>query len=136
MIITICGSIKFFDEMLEVKNQLESVGHIALMPVKADGVDYWAEDGANRVEAKKKFEFISEHLNKIDNSEAILVVNITKGDIENYVGANTFLEIGYAHHKKKKIYFLNPVPDQKYIIDEILTVEPIVLNGNFLKLND
>ena len=134
MIITICGSIKFFDEMLEAKNRLEEIGHSALIPVKADGIDYWTEDNAGRVEAKKKFEFISEHLNKIDASDAILVVNITKGDIKNYVGANTFLEIGYAHHKKKKIYFLNPVPEQKYIIDEILTVEPIVLNGDFSKI--
>ena len=42
MIITICGSIKFYDEMIKVK-----------------GVDYWEKDNAKRVEAKKKFEFIS-----------------------------------------------------------------------------
>lgn len=31
------------------------------MPIKAKGVDYWAEDNASRVEAKKKFEFIGDH---------------------------------------------------------------------------
>ncbi len=134
MTITICGSIKFFDEMSKAENELKGIGHSVLMPIKAEGVDYWAEDNASRVEAKKKFEFIKEHLEKIERSDAILVVNITKGNIENYIGANTFLEIGFAHHRDKKIYFLNPIPDQKYIIDEILTVEPVVLNGDFSKI--
>jgi hypothetical protein len=61
-------------------------------------------------------------------------VNITKKDIENYVGANTFLEIGFAHYIEKKIYFLNPIPNQLYIIDELQTIEPIILNGDLGKL--
>lgn len=134
MTITICGSIKFFDEMSKIQDELKELGHAVLIPIKAEGVDYWAEDNTSRVEAKKKFEFISEHLEKIEKSDAILVVNITKGEIENYIGANTFLEIGYAHHRNKKIYFLNSIPDQKYIIDEILTVEPIVLNGDLSEI--
>jgi len=134
MTITICGSIKFFDQMLEAKRKLEKMDHTILMPVKADGVDYWSEDNTTRVQAKKQFEFISEHMDKIDKSDAILVVNITKGDIENYIGANTFLEIGFAHYRDKKIYLLNPIPTQKYIEDEILTVEPIVLNGDLAKI--
>ena len=134
MTITICGSIKFFNQMLEAKAKLTEMGHIVLMPVKADGVDYWSENNASRVEAKKKFELISEHMDKIEKSDAILVVNITKGDIKNYIGANTFLEIGFAHYRDKKIYFLNGIPDQKYIEDEVLTVEPIVLNGDLTKI--
>ena len=134
MTITICGSIKFFEQMLEAKNKLEHMGHVVIMPVKAKGVDYWSKDNTSRVEAKKKFELISEHMDKIEKSDAILVVNITKGEIENYIGANTFLEIGFAHHLDKKIYLLNAIPNQKYIEDEILTVEPIVLNGNLTNI--
>ena len=69
-------------------------------------------------------------MNKIEKSDAILVVNVTKGDIKNYIGANTFLEIGFAHYIDKKIYLLNEIPNQKYIEDEILAVEPIILNGD------
>ena len=135
MIITICGSIKFYDEMLNAKKELEKLGHKILMPVKAEGVDYWEEDNTKRVEAKKKFEFISEHMDKIENSDAILVMNITKKDIENYIGANTFLEMGFAYYRKKKIYILSPLPSQPYIIDEIQTIDPIVINGDFRKVN-
>lgn len=129
MKIVICGSLKFYDEMLRAKRELEKLGHAVLMPVKAEGVDYWAEDNWARVEAKKKFEFIGEYFDEIERSDAILVVNVTKREIKNYIGANTFLEMGFAYYRKKKIYVLNPLPDQPYIIDELLTFEPIVLNG-------
>jgi len=131
MKIAICGSIKFYDEMLVAKDKLEKLGHKVLMPVKAQGVDYWEEDNTKRIEAKKKFEFIGEHLDKIEKSDAVLVVNVTKKEIKNYIGANTFLEIGFAYYRKKKIYALNSLPNQPYIIDELLTFEPIVLNGNY-----
>lgn len=120
--------------MIEVQKELERMGHTIFMPIQADGVDYWSEDGASRVQAKKKLELISEHMNKIEKSDAILVVNITKKEIENYIGANTFLEIGFAHYRDKKIYLLNPAPNQKYIEDEMLTMEPIVINGDLTKI--
>lgn len=118
--------------MLTAQKKLEKLGHVVLMPTKAKGVDYWSNDNKARVEAKKKFEFISEHFDKIEKSGAILVVNITKGEIKNYIGANTFLEMGFAYYRKKKIFTLNPLPEQSYITDELLTFDPIVLNG---KLN-
>lgn len=134
MTITICGSLKFHDKMLEIQAELEKLGHTVLMPVKAAGVDYWATDNTLRVEAKKGLELINEHFHKIDRSEAVLVVNMTKGDIENYVGANTFLELGFAHFKGKRIYFYNPVPDQPYIIDEVQTIDPVVIDGDLTKI--
>ena len=130
MTITICGSIKFFDDMVKIQKTLEKRGHTVLMPVKADGVDYWAEDNTSRVQAKKTLELINEHFYKIEKSDAILVVNMTKKEIKNYIGANTFLELGFAHYKGKKIFLLNPIPDQPYIIDEVLTIDPILLEGS------
>ncbi len=129
MIITICGSIKFYEDILQAKEKLESLGHTVLYPVKAIGIDYWDEDNKARVEAKKKFEFIGEHFDKIERSDAVLIVNVTKKEIENYIGANTFLEMGFAYYRRKKIFTLNPLPNQPYIIDELSTFEPIVLNG-------
>jgi hypothetical protein len=135
MTITLCGSIKFFDKMLEVQKELEALGHEVLMPVKAPGVDYWAADNTKRVAAKKGMELINEHFHKIEKSDAILVVNMTKGEIENYIGANTFLELGFAHYHNKKIFLLNAIPDQPYIIDEVLTIDPILLEGKLADLS-
>jgi len=41
------------------------MAHVVVVPTKAKGVDYWAEDNKVRVETKKKFGFIGEHLDKI-----------------------------------------------------------------------
>ncbi|MEK7542805.1 MAG: NUDIX hydrolase [Patescibacteria group bacterium] len=134
MIITICSSIKFFDRILRIKDKLEELGHVVLMPVKVEGVDYLSKDGTSRVEAKKRFGFISKHMEKIEQSDAILVANFTKDGIENYIGANTFMEMGFAHYRGKIIFLLNPISDQKYIIDEVLTMEPIVLDRNLYRI--
>lgn len=130
MTITICGSIKFFDQMIKIQKKLEQMGHSIFMPIQIDGVDYWAEDNSGRVNAKRSFGLISEHMNKIEKSDAILVVNITKKDIENYIGANTFAEMSFAHYKNKKIFVLNQLLNQPYIKDEIQTMEPVVINGD------
>ncbi len=130
MRITLCGSMRFNDKFLELKTKLEALGHAMYMPVAVEGIDYWSEDGADRQEAKKNLRLVEKHLDKINESDAILVANYTKGDIENYIGANSFLEMGYAKYKGKKIFLLHPLPDQKYIEDELVSFEPIVLNGD------
>lgn len=129
MKITLCGSIKFFNEMESLKIQLETFKHEVYLPLKISGVDYWSEDGAGRVHAKTELDLIRKHLDKIKKSDAILVVNITKGDITNYIGANTFVEMAFAQYENKKIFILNPLPDQKYINDELLSFGTICINN-------
>ena len=130
MKITLCGSMKFNDEFLKLQKDLEALGHTMLMPVAVPEVDYFSEDGTNRIEAKSRLRLVEKHMDKINESEAILVANYTKGDIENYIGANSFLEMGYAKYKGKKIFVLNPLPSQKYIDDELRSFGSIVLNGD------
>jgi hypothetical protein len=134
MKITICGSLKFFDTMVVIQERLEEMGHEVLMPIEVPGLDYWSEDGSLRVKAKRARDLIGEHFSKIERSDAVLVVNMTKRDIKNYIGANTFLELGFAHYLGKRIYLLNPVPDQPYILDEVLTIGAKVLDGDLRNL--
>jgi nucleoside 2-deoxyribosyltransferase len=55
------------------------------------------------------------HFAKIREADALLVCNFTKKGIDNYIGANTFLEMGYAYSLELPIYTYNPLPDQPYI---------------------
>ena len=41
-----------------------------------------------------------------------------------------FLEIGFAKYRGKKIFILNPLPDQKHIHEELVSFDGVVLNGN------
>ncbi len=134
MKITLCGSIKFFDAMVDIQKQLEASGHEVYRPIKVLGVNYWEEDGSGRVKAKKDMSLAKTHLDKIESSDAILVANYTKGDIENYIGASTFLEMAFADYRDRKIFVLNPLPNQKYVEDEIKAYNTIILNGDLSKI--
>ncbi len=43
------------------------------------------------------------------------------------------MEMGFAYGLDKKIFLLNPVPDMPYK-EEILAMQPTVLNGDLTKL--
>src|SRR5690606_35746742 len=69
----------------------------------------------------------------IKKADAILALNFDKKGIKNYIGGNTFLELGYAFIKGKKIYLLNPIPDMIYT-SEVVAMKPVILNGDLHKL--
>ena len=146
MKITICGSIAFYPEMQEVKRQLEEMGHeIKLPPTEVKGKDnqfipvleyYQIRKNAKDDELwvwDTKAEAIMAHFEKIDWSDAILVLNNEKNGIAGYVGGNTLMEIGVAFFLKKKIYFLNSVPDLSYK-EELLGMKPILIEGDLKKI--
>ena len=143
MKIAICGSLDFTTEMLEMKNSLEKLGHEARMPftaVKIINGEITLEQIKNSKDAGKMFELsiknnaIRKWFSVIKESEAILVLNYDKKGIKNYIGGNTFLEIGFAHILDKKKFILNPLPELSYV-DEIYAMETTVLNGDLSKID-
>lgn len=141
MKITICGSIAFFEEMLKIKKELESLGHEVKLPpteIKDQNnnlisVKEYYELRKTETDPKswvwdRKEEAIRIHFNKVEWSDAILITNFEKNNIKGYVGANTFLEMGIAFHLNKKIFLLNQIPEQDSK-EEILGMKPIVLES-------
>ncbi|MBI3413315.1 MAG: hypothetical protein HY051_04505 [Candidatus Aenigmarchaeota archaeon] len=53
-------------------------------------------------------------------------MNFDKKGIKNYIGGNTFLEMGFAHVLNKKIFIWNGVPSMPYT-DEIIATQPFVM---------
>ena len=70
----------------------------------------------------------------MQGGEAILVANYEKNGVPNYIGANTFLEIGFAHVLGQKIFLLNPLPENSYIKTELEAVRPVVIHGDLSKI--
>lgn len=133
MKITICGSMAFSDGMEQIACSLREKGHEVFLPEGTQ--DYIAIDTEviNKTEgAKKKIEkdLIRKHYELIRDSDAILVVNNDKRDIKNYIGGNSFLEIGFAYILGKKIYLLNDIPDTQLIQQEIVAMQPNILHGD------
>lgn len=146
MKITICGSIAFYDKMLEFKKKLEKNGHkIELPPLEIE------DKNNNKISVQeyylmrkkeysnkswiwdKKKEAMEIHFKKIKTSDAILVLNYEKNNIENYIGGNTLIEMGVAFYLNKKIFLLNKIPEISYK-EEILGMKPIVINKKIEKI--
>ena len=146
MKITICGSIAFYKEMQEIESKLKSLGHeVDLPPLKVPGpgdkeisVEEYYQIRKNASDDEKwvwdqKGKSIKVHFKKIEWSDVVLITNYTKGEIENYVGANTFLEMGLAFYLNKKIFLLNGIPEVSYK-EEILGMKPIVIDNDLSKI--
>jgi nucleoside 2-deoxyribosyltransferase len=138
MKITVCGSMTFYMEMRAIKDGLEILGHDVLLPkdVFNNVIPIEARQDVTdeeKITAKIEEDFIREHFFKIQVSEAILVLNYDKKDIRNYVGGNTFLEMGYAFGLGKKIFLMNPVPEMNYSI-EMHSMKPVIIDGDLTKI--
>lgn len=136
MKIAICASMFSIPKMMEVKEILKN-HHQLILPRNtesyADGSLPLEKEGES---AKHKIEgnLIRRYFDNIKSVDAVLVINEEKRGIKNYIGGNTFLEMSFAHVLDKKIFLLNPIPDISYA-EEIVAMQPIVINGDLSKLN-
>lgn len=95
-IITLCGSLRFKKEMMEVAEKLALLGDCVLTPV------YPTSDNIVRTE-EQLIKLREAHFKKIELLDAIFVVNVN-----NYIGESTKLEIEYAKKLGKEIlYYTN-----------------------------
>lgn len=100
-IITICGSLKFQKEMMQISEELELQGNCVLSPIyptRPDKAAYTEEE---------LLLFDKMHKEKIKLSDAIFVVNV-----DGYIGSSTKNEIEYAKaHGKEILYYTDSVGD-------------------------
>lgn len=153
MKITLCGSIGFYKEMQEARDELVKIGHEVKIPELALEVPeefgggkklYFGQyieqnGGIDAFPAGDKIwdlkeNAITDHYEKIDWCEAILVINCDKRGIQGYVGGNTLMEIGVAFYQKKKIFILNPVSPELSYKQEIMGMKPIFINDDYSKI--
>ena len=136
MKIIICGSITAAQEILDIKSKLEAADNKVEIPegVKSEYLRGRTEIATEeKAEDKIKSDLIRGYYEKIKLYDAVLVVNVDKRGVKNYIGGNTFLEMGFAHVLNKKLYCLNPLPDLSYT-SELAAMQPTILNGDFSKM--
>ena len=134
MKIAICASMVFAEKMVQVKRQLEEIGHTVFISQFAEGYLGKAEQEKEKlaVHDKNENDAIRKFWEMIKKSDAILVLNYDRKGIKNYIGGNTLMEIGFAHVLNKKIFLMNPIPNIEYYRSEIEAVSPVIL-GQALK---
>lgn len=94
-VITVCGSMKFIKEMIEIAETLEMQGNCMLMslynPFKTRKDDYTQEEAIILDEMHKE---------RIKLAHAILVL-----DVDHYIGESTKKEIQFAKKLNKEIIY-------------------------------
>lgn len=137
MNIFIVCSKAFYGKVSEIQTLLESMNHQITLPNSFD--DPMMEEklktkGAYH-HASWKAEMLREQSRKVAANDAVLVLNLEKNRIKNYIGGATFLEIYKAFELGKRIYFYNPVPEG-ILRDELLGMNPIMLDGNLALIGE
>ena len=140
--ITVCCSASFYRQALEIEEQLRNLGFEVKIPhtaykMKKSGdfnVAMYKTWFANKNDWAKKTELMRMHFQKVLEGDAILVLNYEKRGVEGYIGGNVLMEMGIAFHYKKPIYILNPVQETLPIYEEIMGMQPTVLDGDLDKL--
>ncbi|MEI6379038.1 MAG: hypothetical protein WCO55_05240 [Candidatus Falkowbacteria bacterium] len=136
MKIIICGSMAFSEQMLQLKSDLEAMGHEATVPHNAEKYVTRELSAENRQEStanKIAGNLIQEYYWAIRDADAVIIADYDKNGIKDYVGGNSFLEAGYAHALEKKLYFINGIPEMPYS-DELRALQPMVLMGDLSRI--
>jgi nucleoside 2-deoxyribosyltransferase len=149
MIITICSSVDFSPKLIEIKKELERLNHQVNVPYftqkMIDGEvsfeEYMAakekEGGDILLRKAQSMDMIKRYWDFISNSDAILVLNLHKKGIDNYIGGSVLMEMGFAYGQGKAIFMYNPIPlrsERIHYVDEIMDMKPIVINKDLTKI--
>lgn len=97
-VVTVCGSFKFKDKIMNAAIQIELEGNVALIPIfpSNDDKESYTEEERNLLGQM--------HKEKIKISDAIFVVNV-----DNYIGNSTKSEIELAKSLNKEIIYYTEI---------------------------
>ncbi len=124
------------EKMLEVRDKLKAMGHIPFLSSFADEFIGKSDDEIEKIKLQKKYksDAIRDFWKQMQHIDAVLVLNLDRHNIKNYIGGNTLMEIGFAHVLNQKVFLWNPIPDMPYCKTEIKAVKPIIINQDLTKI--
>ncbi len=137
MKIGIVGSMHLAKKIAEIKSELERGGHSVMMNSLASEFLGKSDEEIDKMKQEQKLhqDAMMDFWKQLREVDAILVVNLDRKGIKNYIGGNTLMEIGFAYVLGQKIYFYNPIPEIEYYKTELDAVKPIILNGDLAKIH-
>jgi hypothetical protein len=119
----------------EIQGQLESAGHEVTFPNSIDNPtkEFEMKEIGSKEHSSWKGRMLRLGGEKVLANDAILVLNMDKNGVQNYIGGATFIEMYQAFDAGKKIFLYNNIPDGM-LRDEILAFEPVVINKDLLRI--
>lgn len=131
--IVICGSMSFYNEMLECQKLLKEIGVNSIVPKEEDEI-VQTYDETQFFEFKRKVS--SAYLKKIRDKETsgVLIYNGKKHGEMNYIGANTLVELAMAFSWNRKIFLFNDIYEP--LRHELLAWKCICLKGDIKEIKN
>lgn len=126
-------------EMVSVKNRLCDLGYEGWIHPdyeslvngeKLDIIERAEKSQSEHAAVKRENDYLRVHYRHIRESDGVLVVNLEKDGIENYIGGNALIEMGQAYVNDKKIFLLTEIPKDMPYAAEIECMDPICLHGD------
>lgn len=129
--IILCGSMSFYHDMSAIAAELARQDVPARVPDVSE-IDAYAMASASYELAKRKASM--RHIRKVRDqlTFGILVVNLDKHGVPDYIGPNTFAEIAIALAHYKRIYLYQGIPE--FYRDEMKAWQVIPLHGRLDRL--
>lgn len=135
MKIFICCSKFLYDKVPPIKEELEKMGHSITLPNSYE--EPLKEEEIKKISQEEHSEWkgnmIRLQTEKVESSDAVLVLNFDKNGQKNYIGGATFLEIFKAFEIGRKIFLFNPIPDN-ILKDELIGMNPRIINGDLSRI--
>lgn len=133
----LAGSFTFAKEIVEIKNQLEKMGHIILT---TGNLELHVNSPHIKSGFDEELKLCIEHdamrdgFNQIVKSDAVLVCNYPKKNIQGYLGISVLMELAIAYHLNKKIFLLYEFDKSQNYGLEVAIINPTILNNDLSKL--
>jgi hypothetical protein len=139
MRIAIIGSMKFAEDMVNIKKQLDKLGHAAVIPLGTESHlkdQEFVEHLDDNLEWCITHNIMRRNFMQIADNDAVLVLNYKRNDLEGYIGISALMEMGVAHYLRKKIFLINNTPDYKDVrwAHEVAIMQPTILKGDLTKI--
>lgn len=128
--VAICGSMTVAEKMSRIASILDSQGFETLLP---DAYEAYVKTNASQMDSVAKAvarkvgnNFIGKHIEKIQQADAVLIVNghsrVDPNYKYGYVGGNTFGEIFAAYTLQLPIFYLESLRDDMSYSSELLAI--------------
>ena len=126
---------QFVEKILEIRDKLRKLGHDAFVTDLHKALVGKTEEELEKIKLYQKYnrDAIRVFWKAMQGADALLVMNLDKNNVKNYIGGNTLMEIGFAHVLNQKIFLWNPIPDMNYRT-EIEAVKPVVIDGDISRI--
>src|SRR5882672_1051850 len=99
MKIAVIGSMKFAEDMVKIKKQLDDLGHDTVIPFAKDPhlADKTLVDSLDdNLEYCITHDVMRQNFQQVAQCDAVLVLNYKRNGIEGYIGVSALLEMGVA----------------------------------------